>query len=477
MVPRLKIILAIKVLLPVLIILLLNINPSPIFLKIANQPVQKTGSSGNFSDSQSYLEKIVSLEPWRADIWEQIGNGELTARNPALAVNAFQKAGNSGGLSPQGTLALGTAFVQLKEEQNAIQTWETLTRNPQYLFQAYTQIVQTYRDNGEFTAEAGTLRSWLKIQPQNPQNILRLGLILSTSDGGEAGNLLTQAAALDPSLSGKVNIIKKALVTTSAAQPTGYDQVITGRALGDIGEWALAASAFKSATILNPNYAEGWAFLGEAKQQLGQDGYPELKHAESLNPDSVIAKSLLSIYWEKQGDPGTALAYLYAVSELEPTEPAWQIQLGTLLAETGNNTMALYHFQKAVDLEPSSAVTWQSLANFCINNDIELSSIGLPAARQAVTLAPDDPQNITTMGSALIATGDLVNGEKFLTRALQIDNKFVEANIQLGLLYNQLDKRDAAFYYINKAVLYSSNDSPQGIMARRLLKVYFGIDN
>ncbi len=55
-----------------------------------------------------------------------------------------------------------------------------------------------------------------------------------------------------------------------------------------MGEWQLAERAFSQACQLSPEYAEAWAYLSQAQEQLGQDGLPALNKAIALEPDSVV---------------------------------------------------------------------------------------------------------------------------------------------------------------------------------------------
>jgi uncharacterized protein HemY len=46
-----------------------------------------------------------------------------------------------------------------------------------------------------------------------------------------------------------------------------------GQALAAINEWRLAQQALLQAVEQNPEYAEAWAFLGEAQFQNGEDSF------------------------------------------------------------------------------------------------------------------------------------------------------------------------------------------------------------
>ena len=84
--------------------------------------------------------------------------------------------------------------------------------------------------------------------------------------------------------------------------------VIIGRGLGwwTSGRWQ--RQAYRQAVAADGENAEAWAWLGEAEQQLGQDGRAELDQALSLDRKNPIVRSLRGLYWMRQGRPVQALS-------------------------------------------------------------------------------------------------------------------------------------------------------------------------
>ncbi len=109
------------------------------------------------------------------------------------------------------------------------------------------------------------------------------------------------ASSLDPETDPAVQTLRTAL-NLSATQPDPSQQLVTiGRTLGLVQEWDLSIAAFEKAIELNAENAEAWAWLGEAKQQIGQDGRVELDQAVTLDPTSVTVRALRGLYWNRQG--------------------------------------------------------------------------------------------------------------------------------------------------------------------------------
>ena len=122
----------------------------------------------------------------------------------------------------------------------------------------------------------------------------------------------------------------------------------------------------------------------------------------------------------------------------------WQVELGSSLAEQGDLSAAFGHYQKAVEIAPGISQYWQYLALFSVQYNYDVPAVGLPAARQAVILAPEDPTALDTMGWTLLALEDYASAERFLQQALERDPGYPLALLHLGQLYLQWQEKDNA---------------------------------
>jgi tetratricopeptide (TPR) repeat protein len=210
---------------------------------------------------------------------------------------------------------------------------------------------------------------------------------------------------------------------------------------------------------------------------MGQDGINELLTAQSLNPDSVISWALLALYWRRQGRLELALADLERAAALEPEEPAWQLEIGGILAESGELKPALEHYRKAITLNPYDVNNQLILAQFCAAYGYETRAEGLPAARQALYQAPQDANALATMGWVMLSLEDFVSAERFLVRAIQLDSQLASAHLHLAQVYLQEGNSEDAYTHLTTAITMTNQDPASAEFARRLLKQYFGITN
>jgi tetratricopeptide (TPR) repeat protein len=307
-----------------------------------------------------------------------------------------------------------------------------------------------------------------------------LGLLLSVLDPEKALTDLMLASSLDPEFDPAVQTLRAAL-NLSATQPDASQQMVSiGRALGLVREWDLSATAFEKAIKLNEKNAEAWAWLGEAKQQTGpglndskgQDGLTELDKALSLDSASVVVRALRGLYWNRKEKYHQMLDEYLMAAKYEPDNPAWQAELGNAYVKLGDLVEALASYQRATELEPNESTYWRLLAVFCAENGTCVEDVGLPAAKKAVELAPDDPSTLDALGWSYLSSGRYANAEQILLDVTRRFSDHLPAHIHLAMVYLAQGNRAAAFDTLNH-VRSVDPDGESGKLADTLLKQYF----
>lgn len=462
-----------KVCLPALLLILLKVNVSSLMVREQLYEAQAYLRSGQHQLAAEALRNVVAREPWRIDLWEQIGMENLAAGQADQAINDLLKAKEAGALSVDGLTRLAEAYQQHGSLQQAEAVWRALLQEDGPSAYRYEQLVHLQWSSGDLQGAVETLTEWRSKMPEDARAAFLLGLHLSLSEPDEAVRHLVNAAALDSRYTGQVQTVRRGISLANTSDHEAYRSLVIGRALGSAGYWDLAAEAFRKSIAAAPEYAEAWAFLGEARFHLDGEGKDELDKALQIGPDSPVVRALLAVYWRRQGAPEKALPYLEANARLEPKEPTWLLEIGQTHAENGDLIQALEYFQKVVEMYPEHSVYYQHLARFSVQYNFDIRSIGLPAARQALLLAPHDPAALDTMGYTLLALGDSASAERFLQRALEEDATFAAANLHLGQLYLEQNAVERAWPFLRQAA-ESSGDDTVGMIARRLLLQYFG---
>jgi len=234
----------------------------------------------------------------------------------------------------------------------------------------------------------------------------------------------------------------------------------------------LAFVAFQKSIELNEENAEAWAWLGEAKQQQGQDGSVELNQALRLNHTSATVRGLRALYWNRQEKYAQMLAEYSLANEFEPTNPAWLAGIGEAHAKLGDLISALQAYQQAVELAPDEATYWRVLAMFCAENNFYIEEIGLPAAEQAVSLSSNDPTNLDALGYTYFLSGRYSNAELTFLRAIELSPQYFPAHLHLAMNYLAQGNRAEAY----NTLVFVRDADISGVyreLAQNLLNQYF----
>jgi Flp pilus assembly protein TadD len=179
-----------------------------------------------------------------------------------------------------------------------------------------------------------------------------------------------------------------------------------------------------------------------------------------------VAQFYTGLHWRRLGDSASALPYLRAAHEIDPANPAYAAEIGGAFGSLGELAEAENWLTQAVTLEEGNWQWWWLLARFCTDSDYHVAELGLPAARQAAGLAPDNAATADTLGYALVLTGDLANGQKMLERARVLDPDSPSVYLHLGALYARLGQVAEAEAALNHALALD----PQGFYGGQALQ-------
>lgn len=422
---------------------------------------------------------IGEFEPWRTDLWELAGMFALQGNQPQAAIDCLERARGLGELSPKGYLSLGDAYQQLGNQQAAQTFWRAALDQGAPAQEVYERLLATHRAQDDYAAVIADLQALTALNTADASLRYLLGVYLATQQPEAALAHLAQAGEMDPSLKPRAEALVSAIRSARRADDPAYTFLEVGRALAALGEWKLAAEAFLQAAEQRPDFADAWAYLGEARQQniaqgeaLAEQGLAELERALDLDARSLAANTFMALYWERRAEYERALQVLRAITAIYPDNPALQVELGRALALTGDLAGALQAHQRATELAPRNADYWRLLADFSVRHEYQVRQVALPAARQAAALNPDDPANLDMLGQALLILQDLTSAERAFQRAVQVDAEFSPAHVHLGLAYILRGERTRA-YQKWVQVLQADPASPAADQARRLMRNYF----
>ena len=322
----------------------------------------------------------------------------------------------------------------------------------------FSDALQSITDQ-DLDSAINSLMSALESVSEDTEVLYLLGLIFSVTDPDRSPGYLGLAAAIDPEYQTNARSMIAAIQTAGLAESPSYQQMQIGQTLGGISNWPLAFAAFSNAVTLDPDYAEAWAYLGMSQMQLQQDSSQALLTALELDSNSITANIFYAQYLEQNGEPEKGLPYIHTALELEPGNISLIHETGYYNARMGNLIEAYSYFEEVLILEPEQFDSWHQLANFCINYEYNVAEIGLPAARQAFMLFPNDPEGLVLLGRAYSLIGNPTMGIKLIKETLQMSPKDINALYYMGLINISLGNFAEAESYFLQVIANTSDQS------------------
>ncbi len=416
---------------------LLNLNPRPLALHQALLGYTRAVEVGAPGLAAANLEQAAVYLPWRKDFDAAAARYRLQAGDLPGATALFNQTELQAWFTGADWMDLGDANRAAGNLNQAETLWLKGLKTGGAPLVLYDRLYKLYQEQGDYPAAAEALRMTLTLQSNEPARAYQLGLYMAALQPSAALVYLEQAAR-EPALTRLAGDLQRTIRTAELKDEPAYVNVQAGRKLASMGEWALAQEAFRQATLARPDYAEAWALLGEARQQAGGDfeqALVDLEQALALKPDSALVNSLLGLYWERRGDVDQMGEYLAAAAAAETENPVWQAEWGRALALGGDLDAARQRYEAAVELAPQDALYWRLLGAFTLEYKVDVEELGLPAARRALALEPEDAAALDLVGAAYLTLDNDALAERFIRRAIQVDPAYAPGWLHLGALY------------------------------------------
>ena len=426
-------------------------------------------AEGRPLDARADFEHAATLLFWQDDLRERAGRAAFAGGDMSTTTRLLGQVQN---LSVEGWSDLGAAYYQLgrfNESSNALQRGLAIHGPNARLFRG---LALASNAQGDLESEITALKNYNTLDEPDAAIHHRLGLLLSVFDPGIALPELMTSAKLDEAYDPAVQTMRSALNLAGIQTDEADRLVVIGRGLGLVQEWQLAREAFRRAVSADAGNAEAWAWLGEAKQHLGQDGGEELAHAEVLEPFSSNVRALYGLYWKRQGDPQKALAQFQWAAAIEPKNPAFLVSLADAYVFAGELPQALAAYVSAAELAPTERIYWRMLALFTAQYSFQVVEVGIPAAQRVLALNPDEASSYDLLGWLYLAANNTGLAEDTLLTALRLDPEYAPAHLHLGMTYLEMNQLDDARPHLLRAQSLDP-EGAQGQQAEQLLELYF----
>ena len=468
-----------RILLVSLFVTLIGLAPFPKtavgFMLAAHRSIAANDNTGAATD----LANLARIFPWRYDLNSTAARYAYQAGDFRAAIQYFERPGTVSSLSNEDLLMLGDAYLKSGNSLMAAAIWKHLIELGSPL-PATQRLADLYLQEKDYATAASYFQQLLFLDPSRVHLYYQVGELYAVNDPIKALPFLTQAAELDSKDAAQAKTLYDKIRTANLFDEPAYTSLIVGRQLANFGEWALASRAFQHAISLRSDYADAWAFLGEAKQQISLQetgavadiGRPELELALQIDGSSVLANTLFGLYWERQEDYSQAATYLRKAISLSPQDPFLYTELGNIFSKAGDLPTAQVAYESAIQQQPQDPLFYRLLAQFALDNNIQIRELALPAIRQALLIDPQDSKSLDMMAEVMLALLDYRSAERYAQQAVQADPSYAPAYLHLGTAYLYQGKSEQAFYWLSQTQAVDPGSWVAG-QATRMLDYYF----
>jgi adenylate cyclase len=232
-------------------------------------------------------------------------------------------------------------------------------------------------------------------------------------------------------------------------------QVISGD-FGDVNLAETAVRLCKQATLLDPNYADAWAWMALAQLRLrlwhakDVDPLPAAERTLEINSSLSIPYCVKANYLDGEGRSEEAEALIRKALELDPN--SWEVnyEASRLLFRHGEISKCIPYFEKAaqlIDNDWRSPMMLMSCFEWLGDKDRLLNASKMTLERTEAAVARD-PTNVSALAAgagALVRLGNEDRAREWIRRALLLDpdNLNMRYNIACTLAVDFGDTEEA----------------------------------
>jgi Flp pilus assembly protein TadD len=436
---------------------LLNPSPSSGLLRESLMASAVAQQDGRPAAALAALDDALALQPFDPALHTQAAALAFAADEMDAALRHLDLAEGLAGPNPERTCLRGDALFAKGDPAQALSAWQSFPSpcpdSPEHV----RDLAAAYLSLRDPRGYEDALMSLVALVPEDAKALRDLGITVATRDP-EAAEVRLQAADQavpggDALVLALVHAIDEARLEASPA----YTLAQVGQVLAQNSEWLFASWAFESALQVQPDYVEARAYLGLCLDRIGGNGLSDLEAAVAAAPEASQPHAFLGMHWRMSGEPSKALTELETAARLSPDDPAIAAELGATYDALGDTDSALVAFRTATDMAPRQPGFWLLLASYSMRHELQIPTIGLPAARNATALAPQDPAGWDTLGYCYLLSGDLAMADRILTRAHDLAPNRPSTLYHLGLLRLYQGDLTAA-----RSALQSAIDSDPG---------------
>lgn len=419
----------------VVLLVVLGLGVQPNWLPLLQDVQTASQSTKLTAASLAAIKDAFARQPWDASRANSAGLAALAAGDFDTALTDLSTAARLGGWTPELHIAVGDAYNGKNDLKNSLAEWEAALPNRLNDADLLNRLARGYESTGQYPQASAALRSLVALQPQNAVARYRFGLVLAVIDPASAPQHLELAAGMDPSVGPFAASLDKAVEAGLKTNDKAYTYGVIGYALITLREYPLAKAALLRAIEERPNFADAYAYLGLAEDELGNDGTYAYTRALDLNPDLALGHYLVGLHYRRLGKNDDAIKSLTKAFGLDNSNAAAAAELGSTYADMADLPDAETWYRQAVRVAPDDATFWLLLARFYTDHELKTDTDSILCAQKAVELAPDSAEAYDLLGYAQYLNDQPKDAESSLLKSKDLDPKRASTYFHLGVLY------------------------------------------
>nr|MBN1229923.1 tetratricopeptide repeat protein [Anaerolineae bacterium] len=451
-------------------LLLLVSGLSPVSQVIVSAAAQASNAleSGYFISAARNYHLLYDYEPWQIGFLPLAMESELLAGDFAAAEQSLERLVVERPLTNDELVLKARICEGLGHTEAALQTREELWMRGIADLQTLEALADHYVSLRDWDRAYPVLLALRQAGSRNSNLLMWLGLIQAFEGPEEAVVTLARAAQIDQELANRLHLLFAVLDEQSFSSQEHYETQL-GVALLAMGEMEMAETAFLRAAARNPLYGEALAYYAYVEAVQRQPALGAAQQAAAVSSDSALVNYLAGQVWKRVGEPRQARLAFERAFALDPTNPAFAIDIATTHRMEGSLSFAEIWLLEAVKIGEDDGRYNLMLAQFYIDEEYHVVDKGLPLINEILLEDPENAEVHATLGWAYFQIGDIAAAFDEMNLALSYDPDLPRALAQLGVLLESQGRAPEATGYYQRAV---ENDQygPFGALARRALE-------
>ena len=222
------------------------------------------------------------------------------------------------------------------------------------------------------------------------------------------------------------------------------------------GDMKLAASHYKNAIRVNPDFAQAHCNLGVVYEKLSENkkAIECYEHAVEINSDYLIAHMNLGVILMNMGNTINAEVCFKKALEISPNHASAKINIGNIYLTKLDLDSACKNYKDAIKIDPKEVDAYYNMG--LVEGKRNNFKNSLDWYSKTLQIQPGHYNALNNMGTIYLEMSDLTRAEKSFAEALKFYPSFSEAHNNLGHVL-RLKGEEGAIHCFKNALINKPN--------------------